>query len=324
MFKSKVFVIFQYLLFIIASAWLVKYCFNKIDLNSFYNILIKGNYWMAFWVFLVSVLVYISRILRWQIILSKVDEKIGFMNNFSAVAFGYLVSFIFPRGGEVVKCAVLKKTNELSLHKSISSIFFERLIDVFCLFILLVTLIFAESISKNYLMLSWINPEKFLQGNNIWILLSIGIIGLSILAYFYYKFQHQNNWLITFLNNIKILFALLANFEFLAHTLFIWVSYFLMTYLWFFVFDQTANLSIFQTFQIMMVGTIARSLPLPGGAVGAYHLAVAYALTTMNIDKETALGLAFIIHGFQTIFTIFAGIIAIIWLFVFDKSYRIK
>jgi uncharacterized protein (TIRG00374 family) len=279
---------------------------------------------MAFWVFLVSVLVYISRIIRWQIILSKVDEKIGFMNNFSAVALGYLVSFIFPRGGEVVKCAVLKKTNGLSLHKSISSIFFERLIDIFCLFILLVTLIFAETISKNYLMLSWINPEKFLRGNNIWILLSIGIIGLSILVYFYYKFQHQNNCLITFLNNIKLLFALLANFKFLAHTLFIWVSYFLMTYLWFFVFDQTANLNIFQTFQIMMVGTIARSLPLPGGAVGAYHLAVAYALTTMNIDKETALGLAFIIHGFQTIFTIFAGIISIIWLFVFDKSYRIK
>ena len=324
MFKSKVYVIFQYLLFIIASAWLVKYCINKIDLNSFYNILIKGNYWMAFWVFLVSVLVYISRILRWQIILSKVDEKIGFMNNFSAVAAGYLVSFIFPRGGEVVKCAVLKKTNSLSLHKSISSIFFERLVDIFSLIIFLVSLIFWESISKKYLILSWINPEKFLQGNKIWILVSIGIIGLSVLAYFYHKFKHQNNWLITCLNNIKLLFALLANFKFLAHTLFIWVSYFLMTFLWFFVFDQTTNLSFFQTFQIMMVGTIARSLPLPGGAVGAYHLAVAYALTTMNIDKETALGLAFIIHGFQTIYTIFAGIIAIIWLFVFDKSYRIK
>ncbi len=324
MFKSKIFVIIQYLLFIIASAWLIKYCFNKIDINSFYNILIKGNYWMAFWVFLFSILVYISRILRWQIILNKVDEKIGFMNNFSAVALGYMVSFIFPRGGELVKCAVLKKTNGLSLHKSISSIFFERLVDIFCLFILIVSLIFGESISKKYLMLSWINPEKFLQGNNIWILIAFGIIGILVLAYFYNKFKHKNNWLITFLNNIKLLLVLLSNLRFLAHTIFIWVSYFLMTYLWFFVFKQTANLSFFQTFQIMMVGTIARSLPLPGGAVGAYHLAVAFALTTMNIDKETALGLAFIIHGFQTIFTIFAGIIAIIWLFVFDKSYRIK
>jgi len=279
---------------------------------------------MAFWVFLFSILVYISRILRWQIILNKVDENISFMNNFSAVALGYLVSFIFPRGGEVVKCAVLKKTNDLSLHKSISSTFFERLVDLFCLLILIVTLLCMELISKNYLVFSWINPEKFLQGKKIWILVSVGMIGLSVLAYFYNKFKHQNNWLITFLNNIKLMFALLSNWKFLAHTLFIWVSYFLMTYLWFFVFDQTSNLTFLQSFQIMIVGVIARSLPLPGGAVGAYHLAVAYALTTMNIDKETSLGLAFIIHGFQTIYTIFAGIVAIIWLFVFDKSYRIK
>lgn len=322
--KSKIIAFIKYLVFFIASAWLIKYCFNKIDLNSFYNTLVKGNYWMAFWVFLFSVLVYISRILRWQIILNKVDENISFMNNFSAVALGYLVSFIFPRGGEVVKCAVLKKTNDLSLHKSISSTFFERLVDLFCLLMLIVTLLCMELISKNYLVFSWINPEKFLHGNKIWILVSIGVIGFFVLVYFYNKFKHQNNWIITFLNNIKLMFALLSNWKFLAHTLFIWVSYFLMTYLWFFVFDQTSNLTFLQSFQIMIVGVIARSLPLPGGAVGAYHLAVAYALTTMNIDKETALGLAFIIHGFQTIYTIFAGIIAIIWLFVFDKSYRIK
>lgn len=324
MFKSKVFVVIQYLLFIISSVWLVKYCFNKIDVNSFYNILIKGNYWMAFWVFLVSVLVYIARILRWQIILTKVDEKINFMNNFSAVALGYLVSFIFPRGGEVVKCAVLKKTNGLSLHKSISSIFFERIIDSLSLLLLLLLLFIIEILTKKYLILSWIEPEKFLKGLKIWVIVAIGILGLLAMIYFYRKYKHHNNWFITFLNNIKMMFVLLSNIQFLAHTLFIWISYFLMTYLWFFVFEQTASLSFLQSFQIMIVGVIARSLPLPGGAVGAYHLAVAYALTTMNIDKETALGLAFIIHGFQTIYTIFAGIIAIIWLFVFDKSYRIK
>ena len=188
----------------------------------------------------------------------------------------------------------------------------------------MLSLFLLEILSKKYLILSWIKPEDFLKGNKIWILVSIGLLGLIALVYFYRKYKYQNNWLITFLNNIKLMFALLSNLKFLAHTLFIWISYFLMTYLWFFVFEQTSNLTFLQSFQIMIVGVIARSLPLPGGAVGAYHLAVAYALTTMNIDKETALGLAFIIHGFQTIYTIFAGIIAIIWLFVFDKSYRIK
>ena len=205
MFKSKAFIIIQYLFFIIASAFLIKYCFNKIDINSFYKILIKGNYWMAIWVFLFSVLVYISRILRWQIILTKVDEKINFMNNFSAVALGYLVSFIFPRGGEVVKCAVLKKTNGLSLHKSISSIFFERIIDSLCLLFLLLLLFIIEIFTKKYLILSWIEPEKFLKGSKIWIIIAIGIFGLLATIYFYRKYKHQNNWFITFLNNIKMI-----------------------------------------------------------------------------------------------------------------------
>ena len=324
MLKSKAFKVFQYALFIIISILLIKFCINKIDVNSFYKTLKSGNYWIAFWVFLFSILVYISRIIRWQIILNKVDENIGFMNNFSAVASGYLVSFIFPRGGEIVKCAVLKKTNKLSLHKSISSTFFERIVDLLCLVLLMFLLLLLEMFSENYLLFSWINPEKIFKENNFWILPFIGLFGIFIMIYFYNKFKHQNNWFVTFLNNLKLMFDLLTNIKFLLNTLFIWLSYYLMTYLWFFVFDQTANLSLFQSFQIMIVGTIARSLPLPGGAVGAYHLAVAYALNTMNIDKETALGLAFIIHGFQTIFTVFAGIIAIIWLFIFDKSYRIK
>jgi uncharacterized membrane protein YbhN (UPF0104 family) len=74
----------------------------------------------------------------------------------------------------------------------------------------------------------------------------------------------------------------------------------------------------------MMLGTVARSLPLPGGAVGAYHITVAYGLHSMNIDNETALSLAFIIHGFQTLFTILAGTVAVVWLFVIRKNYRIK
>ena len=190
MFKSKIFVIIQYIFFIIASAWLLKYCFNKIDVNSFYNILIKGNYWMAFWVFLFSVLVYISRILRWQIILNKVDEKIGFMNNFSAMAAGYLVSFIFPRGGEVVKCAILKKTNDLSLQKSISSIFFERIIDSLSLLLLVLSLFILELFTKKYLILSWIAPEKYLNGTKIWFLATAGIIVLLMMGYFYRKFKY--------------------------------------------------------------------------------------------------------------------------------------
>lgn len=324
MLKSKIFVIIQYLLFIIASVWLIFYCFQKVDFNKFYNTLAFGNYWIAFIVFLVSILVYISRITRWNIILKTVDEDISFMNNFSSVALGYLVSFFFPRGGEAVKCLVLNKTDGLLINKSISSTLFERLVDMLCLLILIVLLFLFELLNNSHLITQFINPNTILQGNKIWIAIVLLISASLGLIIIYKKYKAKFGWFFLFIDNLKKMLGLLANIKFTLHTFFIWFSYYLLTYLWFFVFDQTSNLTVLQAFQVMMVGTIARSIPLPAGALGAYHAAVVFALTYMKVDYDIAFSLAFIIHGFQTVFTFICGLVAIFWLVLVKKIYRIK
>ncbi len=324
MFKSKLFLAIQYLFFIGASVWLINYCFHKVDINKFYSALALGNYWIAFIVFLFSILVYVSRITRWNIILKTVDEDISFMNNFSSVALCYLVSFFFPRGGEAVKCLVLNKTDDLSISKSISSTFFERLVDMICLLILIAILFILELINNSNLITQLVNPKSFLQGNKIWFLLALLILGVAIVYVIYKKYKAKFTWLFSFIDNLKKMVGLLANIKFTLHTVFIWLSYYLLTYLWFFVFDQTSNLTVFQAFQVMMVGTVARSIPLPAGALGAYHAAVVFALTYMKVDYDIAFSLAFIIHGFQTVFTFMCGLVAIFWLVVVKKIYRIK
>lgn len=323
MFKSKIFVGIQYLIFISVSIVLLKLSFNKIDVNSFYNTLLLGNYSVALWVFIISIVAYVSRIYRWNIILEKVNANIGFMNNFSAVAIGYLVSYIFPRGGEVVKCMLLKKTDNLTISQSVSSTFFERIVDLLCLVLLFVFVFGAEFISNNNLITNRVNPNQIIKNYRIWAVIAIFLF-IAIIGFFIYKkYKTKDSWLVGFINNLKEMLSLLVNIKFSLHTIFIWFSYYLMTYLWFFVFESTSNLSPFQAFQIMMIGTIARSLPLPGGAIGAYHLAIVFGLTAMGIDKELAFGMSFIIHGFQTLFTVFAGFIGIVWLFI-NKTYRIR
>jgi uncharacterized protein (TIRG00374 family) len=322
MFKSKFFIYLQYLIFILASIYLINYCFKNIDFNKFYSILLKGNYSMAFWVFVSSVTVYVSRINRWSIILSKVNESIPFMNNFSSIAVGYLVSFFFPRGGEIVKCLVLKKTDNLIIQKSLISTFFERLTDIICLGLLICLLLFLEFYSDSKLVTNILNLTQLFSNNKIWyVIICVAIFGVLLLL-FYKKIKY--NWFVTLMNHLKEMLNLVSNIKFLAHSIFIWINYFLMTYLWFFVFVETSNLSLLQALQVSLIGSVARSIPLPGGALGAYHAAVAYALVKMNIDKEIALSLTFIIHGFQTAFTFLAGIIGIYWLAIVKKIYRIK
>ncbi|MES2654667.1 MAG: lysylphosphatidylglycerol synthase transmembrane domain-containing protein [Bacteroidota bacterium] len=324
MFKSKTILIIQYIAFALISVGLVYYCFGKIDLSTFYNTLLKGNYSILFLVTIVSLVVYYIRIKRWQYLLKSLHYKLAFNTGFASLASCYLVSFVVPRAGEIVRCAITKQTDKIDLTANATSIIFERLVDILCLFILLVSLLGIELFIDTKILLNWIDFNSYVLLIKKYAFL--GIIGVVAVGIFLYlnKIQKINQFLIKLWLDIKILLQYATNIGFLAQTLAIWCCYFLMTYLWFFVFESTSQLSLLQALQITLVGSLARSLPLPGGAMGAYHLAVALALNKMHIDNETALSLAFIIHGFQTVYTFFVGSTSLTWLLLTNKIYRIK
>jgi uncharacterized membrane protein YbhN (UPF0104 family) len=87
-----------------------------------------------------------------------------------------------------------------------------------------------------------------------------------------------------------------------------------MTYLWFFLFEESSGLSMYQAFLVMVLGVIARTLPIQAGSAGAYHFIVGKALMILGIGNVVASALALLIHGFQTVFTLLFGIIAYVWL----------
>jgi uncharacterized membrane protein YbhN (UPF0104 family) len=65
---------------------------------------------------------------------------------------------------------------------------------------------------------------------------------------------------------------------------------------------------------VMVLGVVARTLPIQAGSAGAYHYVVSKALIFLGISINVSNALAIIIHGFQTILTILFGLIAYIWL----------
>jgi uncharacterized protein (TIRG00374 family) len=319
MVKANFLSVFKYLIFILIGFLLIYFSLKKIDLAEFYKSFSNGNYWIGLVVFMVSCLVYFIRIKRWNLILNQVNENATFMNNFSAIAFGYLVSFVVPRGGEVVRLVSIKKTDAVPLGKSIPSVVFERLVDVFCLAILITGVLLSEYFSANRLFLNLNLSQYFIQEKLLY-LVGLGLLFLALAWILFKKFKEKLSWFIDYFHSTKTVFYLVKNLKFVSYTILIWFGYFLMTYLWFYIFNETQHLSIFQAFQVMVVGTMARSIPLPGGSIGAYHLAVAFALTSMQINNETALALAFVIHGFQTLFTIIFGLVGLIWLFFNNKK----
>ncbi len=324
MLKSKPIVVAQYLLFIAISFWLIYFSFSKVDLVDFYEKLLTGNYSLLVLVFIVSVVVYIIRVKRWQFLLNILQQNLSFKRGFAALASCYLVSFAIPRAGEIVRCLITKRTDSIDLASNGISIVFERLVDILCLFMLLVCVLGIEFLSESKILINWIDFGSYLVVIKKYAFL-LGIIIFSLTVFLYLnKINRIKLFVLKIWNHLKHLLAYAKNWSFIMQTFSIWLCYFFMTYLWFFVFKSTSQLSLVNALQITLVGSLARSLPLPGGAMGAYHIAVAFALNKMGIDNETALALAFIIHGFQSIFTLLMGGGSLIWLSLNNKIYFIK
>jgi uncharacterized membrane protein YbhN (UPF0104 family) len=58
--------------------------------------------------------------------------------------------------------------------------------------------------------------------------------------------------------------------QFVGHTLFIWLTYYLMTYLVFFSLPETSQLSLAAGLVVLTIGSLGFIMPSPGG-IGTYH-----------------------------------------------------
>lgn len=80
---------------------------------------------------------HILRALRWNQLLAATGKAPSTLHTFCAVMVGYLVNYAIPRAGEVSRCAILKKSDDIDLEKSVGSVVAERVFDVLVMLLLL-------------------------------------------------------------------------------------------------------------------------------------------------------------------------------------------
>lgn len=306
--------IWQSVLFALLGIGLLYFSFNKIDFLALLEVLKKGDYTAVIPVFFVSLIVYVSRVKRWQILYKAAGYHAPPNFLFASLASGYLVNFAVPRLGELSRAIILKRWLNYPVPMSLSTIVFERISDVLCLLIILVTAFILEIINQGNLLQEFTQGVQILSLNKIFLLLVLAVIG--ILIYFFIK--SRKNLLSAWFSQFTEAFIKLIKMEnrtwFLIHTGIIWLGFFFMTYLWFFLFKESRSLTIYQAYLVMVLGVIARTLPIQAGSAGAYHFIVSKALVLLGIGNLVANALAIVIHGFQTVFTLLFGAIAYLWL----------
>lgn len=309
-----------YILPALLGLLLVYATFKNIALSSILNAFNNGNFWVILPVAMVSVLVYVLRVIRWHLLYQTVGVSVNSKNLFAALATGYAVNFAIPRLGEITRAMVMHKQEGVKVNQSLATIVFERVVDTICLGLVAISVLVLEWFNKEGLF-GLFEPTQQQKSNIGWVVLLVLALMLLLVWRIIKQSKHPiADWINVFLSNLWQLLKIKNKWLFFTTTIGIWVGFYLMTYLWFYMFKESAALSLYQAYMVMFFGVIARSLPIQAGSAGAYHFVVTKVLTFYGIGLPVAGALAIIIHGFQSILTLFLGLMAYLWLLIFSKK----
>lgn len=301
------------------------FAFRGKDLSATWQELQKANYFWALPVLLSSLTGSAARALRWRLLLEPVGHQPSFAQSFFPLMYGYFVNIGTPRLGEITRCVSLQNAAGIPFTKSFGTVFTERAIDMVCLLLVVfAAFIMQVDLLGNFFTANIYSPVNEKTGGKALTLfialLVAGVVGLVVLLLVLkgLKKSGTKNKLLLFtreiIEGLLSILKLRKPLLFLLYTAVIWCSYFLTSYLWFFAFPSTQNLTVAAAFTVMSVGAIAKSLPIQGGGMGAYHFLVGQLLTLYTINGVGAVAYATLNHGAQLIYNIILGIIALLWL----------
>lgn len=276
------------------------------------------------WIYLSIALSFLShfvRAYRWNLLLEPLGYNLKAGRTFLAVMVGYLANFVVPRMGEISRCGILHKTDHVPVSKGFGSVVTERLIDVLCLFIvILITLSLEfEKLGSFFLNLISQKTDGISPNNNIWFIIAILVIVFA-LSFLLLKRNHKklqrnklflkiSSFLRQLVEGILSIRKLKKGPQFIASTIFMWVLYFLMTYVVIFSIEETSQLSVTAGFTMLVLGGIGMATPVQGG-IGAFHYLMSAGLLLYGITEEDGIFFALLLHTTNSVAIMVLGLIS--------------
>lgn len=289
------------------------------DINQIKSILSNDvNYfWIVVSLFL-GLISHISRTIRWKLMIESIGYKPGMLNTFFAVMIGYLMNLVIPRMGEISRCGVLTKYEEIPFTKLVGTVVLERLIDILMLLILLLMVIFTQFGQ----MLEFLKNNPGVKENLEKVIYSpYLIIGIIVCFVIFWVSRHK----IRQSSLIKKMMRFISQFEdglqsirkmkkkgaFIFHSVLIWVMYYLMLYCVFFSFEFTSNLTPLAGLTVFVFGSFGMVAPVQGG-IGPYEFMVSQGLALYGVQLQDGVSFAILAHFSTLIMLLILGLISLI------------
>ena len=305
------------------SVWTEK---DKI-INSFRN----ANY---FWVtisILIALLSHVLRAFRWNYLLKPAGYSVKPANAVGAVLVSYFANYGLPRMGEITRCTLVTKYDNVPFEVALGTVITERIVDMLLLIVIFFLTLFAQfsqlkDLAAKYIFDPLLIKLKAVSANPYQLIFIIGGVILFIAILWFLRKKMSNsfggkigNILKGFAKGLSSVKDMEKKYQFVILSLAIWAAYFYSLYFAMFAFTGTSELGQSECLVLLLFGTFGVVFT-PGG-LGVYPaLITGLLIYTYGIDEITAFAFPWMTWTSQFILIVVLGSLSLILLPIINKN----
>ena len=294
--------------------------------KEIFNSMGNANYWWIALAIPLGILSHYARAMRWKMLIETMGYKPGNTNMFFAVITGYFANLALPRLGEVSRCSILTKYENVPFNKSFGTVITERALD----FIIFVFLFFLNLALQAERLSGYINEKiykplqaKFhitynLSGTLTILVVAFAVVGTLIFLIFRKQILANKMYLkikeivLGFVEGMKSLIKVRNLWLFGFYTFSIWALYLLMAYIVFFSIPASSGVGLDAGLAVLVFGSVG--FMVVQGGIGIYPAIVAETLVLYGVASAQGYALGWLIWTSQNLTIVLVGIISLVLL----------
>lgn len=316
----------QFVLLLALGVLFTVLAFVGVDLKLIWQNIAQASWaWIVLSV-LLTLLGHLSRARRWQLLIQSAGHKAGIMACFVAMMTGYLSNLGIPRIGELGRCASLARLSKVPLMALGGTVVAERVVDLLTFaLLLLLTMGLAGEIVLDFWAEFMAKPMGLMWNWRMGVLATVVLLGLILLGWFVLGPAGKGRWpLVERLRGWgRELWAGMWSaarsrrpLEFALHTVLIWIGYYAAPLCTLLALGIGGDQVFVVAYYVFVFGSLARTLPLPAGAMGAYHFLITHLMIALGYSYNAGITTATLNHAVQTLFYLIFGLLGLLGFFV--------
>ena len=250
------------------------------------------------------------RAYRWRLLLQATGSSLRISQSFWILMVGYLVNFAFPRAGELFRAGLLKRQYHIPLAKGFGTVISERILDFVGAFAFVgFSLILEYERLLRYL--QTILSQSSLSRALLYLSVATLLLGTAyaLLRYRYSTYYAKlSDFLSRLWTSIYSIWKLRFSWQLYTSTILIWSTYYLGNYFFMQAYIETKALPLEVGVLLIATSSLGMMLPVPGG-IGTFHVLAQKTFMWYDVEKTSALAVAFAIHlSFTTAVVLCGGV----------------